>query len=495
MRGPLLLAVLGAMAVACQELPDGPSPDRMVPGQGSRRATTPVTILGRGFFIVPRASFDDPQASGSSSTFAARLGPHPLGGVSWVGTGELSAVVPAGLPPATYGLVVTDPRGREGILPRAFTVTSELDAGPDAKGRDAGPEAGHDAFPDRLVDLPRETSPGDIALDAPPVDGALTDRAAPDRAPDTLPHLEQRAEAVCPTTPWRCTGASLEHCAAGLWSLDTVCPAGCDAAGARCYQVQPSNGVSSSALTTGLSPLAPTSDVLLDTTTGTITGGFTGTKVVSQGALYSCGSSSMGWTLFAFTQITIPAGITVRIRGSRAAVLVAAGPISVAGRIELGGGRTACSAATPDCAGPGGFPGGQGLATNPTAGGGPAGGGGGYSLSGCFNDETGGGGGGGGGPGGAGGNETDAPFHPGGAGGIPFGSSSLEPLCGGSGGGGGGGGCNTPPTSSRGGGGGGALQLVSGTSISIACTNGACGIIAGGGGGEADHVSTYDDGG
>jgi hypothetical protein len=507
MRGPLVLAVLGAAALACQELPEGPSPERVVPSVGRRDMATAVSIRGRGFFVVPRANFDDPQASGSSSTFAARLGPHRLTAVTWVGPGELTAVVPAGLPAASYDLVVTDPRGREGFLPRAFSVTSELDAGPDARDRDAGADARHDAGIDRaLADTPADrpladapiadTRPADTrAPDTRPPDGPPADLAAPDQSRDMVPHLEQRAEAVCPTTPWRCSGASLEHCVAGVWSLDRVCPAGCDAAGARCFEVLPSNGVSSSALGTGLSPLSPTSDVLLDTTTGTISGGFTGTVVTSQGALYSCGASSMRWTLFAFTQISIPAGVTVRIRGSRAAVIVAAGPISIAGRIELAGGRTACSAATPDCAGPGGYAGGQGLATNPTAGGGPAGGGGGYSQNACSNDETGGGGGGGGGAGGAGGNETDPPFHPGGAGGIAFGTSSLEPLCGGSGGGGGGGGCNTPPPSSRGGGGGGALQLVSGTSVSISCTNGACGINAGGGGGEADHVSTFDDGG
>jgi uncharacterized repeat protein (TIGR01451 family) len=78
----------------------------VTPASGLDENVTPVTIEGANF-----------QAGATAS-----LGGTPLGSVEYVDDGRLLAVVPSGLVPGTYDLAVTNPDGKTGSLPEAFTV-------------------------------------------------------------------------------------------------------------------------------------------------------------------------------------------------------------------------------------------------------------------------------------------------------------------------------------------------------------------------------------
>ncbi len=80
----------------------------IAPVEGSRNATTNVTILGSGFVATP-------------SVF---LGGVALNNVSWVNSGRLNATVPGGLPLGTHDLFVVNPDGSTALLAQAFTVMS-----------------------------------------------------------------------------------------------------------------------------------------------------------------------------------------------------------------------------------------------------------------------------------------------------------------------------------------------------------------------------------
>lgn len=326
-----------------------------------------------------------------------------------------------------------------------------------------------------------QTWPADADAQVTDADAQVTDAEAP----------------PCTEGTRRCLVATLEECdAVGHWEVIEPCLLGCSSTEPRCSRLQPSNGIDPDWLDDGVDPFEPVTDVIVDTDTGTITP-FSGQVVFRTTGPYACGlggTFSLEAGVFIFTSIHIPADVTVRIRGPRAAVFLSAGPVLIEGIVDLSGGRDACQGAQPWCAGPGGFAGGLGRVEDPDPGDGPGGGGPGFSHSPISNDETGGGGGGYGGSGGPGGDDNDDP-HVGGAAGTTYGSELVQPLCGGSGGGGGGGGVASND-SSHGGGGGGGFQLVSGTLVDLVCgTLPHCGIHAAGGGGQADHNIAYDDGG
>lgn len=126
--GAFLLLLLGA---ACA--PPGPLepvPLAVVPAQGTPSAATPVEISGVGFDAQVKTDYGDGSGSAVQAVFAARLlpwdgsPPVALSSVVYTQRRTLTAVVPAGLAPGHHDLEVTDPRGRTGILPEGFEVTS-----------------------------------------------------------------------------------------------------------------------------------------------------------------------------------------------------------------------------------------------------------------------------------------------------------------------------------------------------------------------------------
>ncbi len=256
----------------------------------------------------------------------------------------------------------------------------------------------------------------------------------------------------------------------------------------------PSNGIDPAWFAEVKVELAPTENVEINTDQGTVQS--VGSSVPMSNVIYhqlgpaDCGASwRVGVGVFGFTSIHIPDGVTVRFTGTRAAALLATGPIKIDGLLDLRGGG--CS--DPRCNGPGGFEG--GYVRNPNRRGeGPGGGTEGYGIGGA-GDEAGGGGGGACGSGGKGG-DAGATF-PGGVGGSGYLKEALIPLCGGSGGGAGGFGTTMGESGQRGGGGGGAIQVVSQHSVTVASTSASSpsGIQVGGGGGQSDIGVNFNDGG
>jgi hypothetical protein len=327
------------------------------------------------------------------------------------------------------------------------------------------------------------------------------DTALPDREPAPDARVDTAVDAGCLDDLKRCIDDTREVCVNGQWVVEYACLLGCHPNLPRCNQMAPSLGVQADWFDEGYTAFRPTTDVMIDTEIGTIDPGVSGTFAIESLGPYDCGDNHFTEaTVFVFSEIEIPEGVTVRVRGPKAAVLMSFGPIAVSGMIDVSGGRQACPQSMsptdrqPWCAGPGGFAGGRAAAVDPEAGRGPGGGGGGYSDGTGLTDETSGGGGGHGGSGGAGGDELDEDFNSGGAGGATYGSPEPLHLCGGSGGGGGGGGSGWSQ-SGHGGGGGGAVALISQAAIVVDCVTGSCGVQAGGAGGQADHLATYDDGG
>ena len=175
--------------------------------------------------------------------------------------------------------------------------------------------------------------------------------------------------------------------------------------------------------------------------------------------------------VFAMSSLVVaPAGV-IQLRGSRSAVLIVEGVVTIDGKIDGNGGCADPSMRA--CPGAGGGRG--GTAPGDAMGCSPGGLGSTMISNGA---DTGGGGGGGGGNGAAGGAESVAANnYPGGPGAPRCMAPELEPLLGGGGGGGGGKG-GAPPAA--GGGGGGAVQISAFGAITIAGV-----ITMGGAGGEA----------
>lgn len=117
-------AVLSVSALAgCGERRAGPPrPESITPSTMREGSSAPVTIRGRDFFLGVRMDYQDGDRSHVHETFSARLGTSGLLEVAYVDSGTLTGRVPATLPPGTYDLTVTDPEGREGVLPAAFVV-------------------------------------------------------------------------------------------------------------------------------------------------------------------------------------------------------------------------------------------------------------------------------------------------------------------------------------------------------------------------------------
>ena len=290
-------------------------------------------------------------------------------------------------------------------------------------------------------------SPHDSALDA--------DIDAP---PDVS--IDANLSCSCQGATLRCGGVPPVTCALGCMPQSP---------GARCFEVDPSNGVgitSAAGLTTNITISGGTAT--FNTDSGAISGVLTRAAGVGVNAdiafeLRTTGTQPIGvWT---FHRLGLTTGATIRFTGARSAVFVSGTDAAIAGTIDGSGG---CNGADPMCAGPGAGLGGNTLAAT---GCGP----GGIGVSASTGTSDGGGGGGGGRGAGGGGGMGGADGTAGLAGSACV-SSLAEPLVGGAGGGTGADGA-APPC--KGGGGGGALQITAVDEITVSGT-----ITMGGSGGE-----------
>ncbi|MFH1810310.1 MAG: hypothetical protein ABIJ09_16310 [Pseudomonadota bacterium] len=421
----------------------------------------------------------------------------------------LDLETPEGGPPDLW---VADLASANDLSPMDAGGDASADAeAADALAPDVTPDDG--AFRDAGVDL--DALPGDLqsAVDATSADTSNAESGSPDLGSDaadgasvdsalpgdaSLPDLAQPDQALpdlytpeCVEPSRQCQGNLNQICSSEHWINIEYCPLGCASGEIRCQRPALSGGIDPEWVRLATAALAPDADLVLDTDLGTLAGAPWPDFHV--GNMADCAGQPVEVGVFAFTNMAVPVGVRVRVRGTRAAALVARGDALIEGVIDVSGGRAACAASAATCAGPGGFAG--GLAENPgQQGSGPGGGGGGmgfYSSSG--GDEMGGGGGGHAAVGGRGGNDPGTPATLGGSGGLLVGTTAL---CGGSGGGGGGLGSNAtanPAYGGAGGGGGGAIVLASWTRVTV--RGAGAGIHGSGGGGEGDRFSSYDDGG
>jgi len=97
--------VIGPTYSGLAQVP-GPVVNSVSPNSGLNTETTNITIAGASFFGTPTVA----------------LGSNVLSEVSLLDSTRLLAVVPPGLPPGTYDLIVTNPDGQVAILQAAFTV-------------------------------------------------------------------------------------------------------------------------------------------------------------------------------------------------------------------------------------------------------------------------------------------------------------------------------------------------------------------------------------
>ncbi|UCD85392.1 MAG: chitobiase/beta-hexosaminidase C-terminal domain-containing protein, partial [Deltaproteobacteria bacterium] len=99
-----------------------PSPESVTPSKSCNTARTDVEITGKGFMAQIKENLDDKAEIITKIT--ASLGSYPLEKIAFHSSRKLTAVVPAGLPPGVYNLIITNPDGEMGILPDAVEVTN-----------------------------------------------------------------------------------------------------------------------------------------------------------------------------------------------------------------------------------------------------------------------------------------------------------------------------------------------------------------------------------
>ncbi|MFZ1756757.1 MAG: IPT/TIG domain-containing protein, partial [Caldilineaceae bacterium] len=100
-----LLAGLAWSGIAVAQSP-APAITSVDPASGLNTAATNIVIKGSGFFGTPSVA----------------LGTNVLADVSLLDSTQILAVVPPGLPPATYDLIITNPDSQVAILPAGFAV-------------------------------------------------------------------------------------------------------------------------------------------------------------------------------------------------------------------------------------------------------------------------------------------------------------------------------------------------------------------------------------
>ena len=333
-------------------------------------------------------------------------------------------------------------------------------------------------------------------IDAAAIDGATIDGAAIDGAVIDAP-----TDAGIDACVSVCSANAIVSCG----QVVATCAAGCSTVGSvHCAQIVPSNGVSENDDLTGADAdlvLATGRLYTFNTDTGEIrnfpldgSGGGAVVRVAATPGLDA--TSKIRWRVatqtapggsvaapelsyFGLKSLTVPATTIVRPIGARGAVIVTRGALTVAGEVDVGGGRIQSAPGTAAVTVPG--PGGGRGALDPgnsARGCAPGGNGTRIILAGNVQRDTGGGGGGFGTAGGKGGRASMTEDGGGSAvlaATLPTvcAQANLVPLRGGSGGG-----CGQG--NNDGGGGGGALQLTSFTSITITAGT----LYAGGAGGD-----------
>ena len=281
--------------------------------------------------------------------------------------------------------------------------------------------------------------------------------------------IDANLTCACQGATLTCGGVAPVTCALGCMPQNP---------GARCLEVDPSNGVGVTAaagLTTDITINGGTAT--FNTDSGAISGVLTragGSGVIADIAFELRTTGTQGIGVWTFHRLGLNSGASIRFAGARSAVFVSGTDATIAGTIDGSGG---CNGTDPLCAGPGaGVGGNTALAT----GCGPGGSG---VAATSGNSDGGGGGGGGRGAGGAGG--LGGGDGTGGLAGIACVAPAAEPLVGGAGGGIGSFGATT---ACKGGGGGGALQITAVDMITVDGTITMGG--SGGEGGRADLVGT-----
>ncbi|MGI5863321.1 MAG: hypothetical protein ACOX6T_14870, partial [Myxococcales bacterium] len=125
LRQTPLLAALG-LAVALSACTSGSRPVSelvaVIPSRAVEGAPVAISIHGKGF--GPRVFSDFGGEPRVDTRFVARLGNTTLRQVRLEADGTLSAVIPEGVAPGTYDLVVVDPWEQEATLPAAFRMLS-----------------------------------------------------------------------------------------------------------------------------------------------------------------------------------------------------------------------------------------------------------------------------------------------------------------------------------------------------------------------------------
>lgn len=338
---------------------------------------------------------------------------------------------------------------------------------------------------------------------APGIDTGVIDAPGPDSSIDapTDSSIDGPVDAALDACVEVCVGNVIESCGAPI----ETCALGCSTVGTvHCKQLLASNGVTEADDLGGVDTdmvLMESRLYIFNTDTGEIRhfplDGSGGGSLVRAANLPGLDPASKirfraisqtvpggsaaapSLAIFGMKNLTVPATTVVRPIGGRAIVLVARGAMTIAGEIDVGGGRVqnAQGTASLSIAGPGGGRGAVDANVNNVAQGCAAGGNG-TRPNPPNNRDTGGGGGGFNTAGGKGGPASQT--VDGGGAAVAAGmvatlcaQTNLVPLRGGSGGGAGAGG-------NRGGGGAGAFQLTSYTSITI--TGGT--LYAGGAGGD-----------
>jgi len=276
----------------------------------------------------------------------------------------------------------------------------------------------------------------DLELDQSTPDLPGPDQAGPDASTDSpLPDLP----AGCSQGAYKCIAKESHVCLGNTYTLDTVCPMGCNHATGRCFTFDHSNNVGS---LMGQSKYAWTikGGITINTSTGKMVPPQPGVAI----------HDKTKWWVISVGKMVIEKNVTLKVLGSRPLIIVAWDFIQIKGTLDLSANGTT--------SGPGGGAGGATASDGAGCGGGPKG-----TNPGSMDPWGGGAGGSFGGKGGSGNKSGKA----------TCGDSCLSPLVGGSGGGGG------RNINGEGGAGGGSLQLTAGSTIVVD------GVIhAGGGGGR-----------
>ena len=371
--------------------------------------------------------------------------------------------------------------------------------------QDDAHDTGSDVSADTPVDHPedfRPDLPADVAHDDPVADVPtdppredIRDLMELDREMPT--ELFMDSVTLCEPGERRCMDAfTLQICnGAGTGWLPEDCPFGCSEAGeVRCLEFVPSNIVDSSRLCmAGLTEVVldgSTAHIMVSTDNGEITqhnedwGDLPPLRGEGVGLINGIDfslqtgvdlSTSLG--IFSFLHFSLPAGVTMWLTGSNAAVMLSCEDVNIQGTLVAGAIHVRGDGYDEILPGPGGGNAGQGLGA-------------GHDGEGGSNYTSGGGGGGSfGGMGGHGATGVqDESSGAGGPPGDPYAGETLTPLNGGSGGGRG---ADNSSSSGNGGPGGGALQISTPASITV----GAGGIVDAGGWGGITASSSGGGGG